>query len=100
VVCPCLFFSLQKVSNIKFVRWDAGWKSLGSVDNGVLSTTGMLALDTEMRGSFDSWDCIFGISGGNLSHPSSILSKWSTVDWVRAYVQLDIKEKEALLACM
>ncbi len=21
-------------------------------------------------------------------------------DWVRAYVQLDIKEKEALLACM
>ena len=60
----------------------------------------IIAADLKSYGSVDLMSYIFGISGGNLSHPSSILSKWSTVDCVHACVQLEIKEKEALLACM
>jgi hypothetical protein len=57
----------------------AGCGILASVDMEVLSN-GILAVDSEMWGSVDLVDYIFGISGGNLSHSSSILSQWLTVD--------------------
>jgi hypothetical protein len=81
------------------------------VDRGVLSATGILALDLEVWVNLNLVDCIFEISGGKLSHPSSIMSKWSTpssimskwstVDfYARACVQLEIEGIKALLACM
>ena len=77
MVSPCLFFNLQKVSNAKFCETGRGILALVGFE--VLSN-GILAVDSEMCGGADLVDDIFGISGGSLSHSSSFMSKWLTVD--------------------